>query len=65
MPYVNSTAIYRIEYDAPTRRLDIWFRGSGGPYSYYGVPENVYEAFLASSSKGTFYADHIRDRYGR
>lgn len=64
MPQVNSTAIYRIEYDPATRRLHIWFRASGGPYTYYGVPEGVYEAFLAAPSKGTFFADHIRDRYG-
>ena len=65
MPYVSSSAIRRIEYEPATRRLHIWFVATGGPYTYYGVPEQVYEAFSASSSKGTFYADSIRDRYGR
>lgn len=65
MPYVHSTAIQRIEYEAATRRMHIWFTATGGPYTYYGVPEGVYEAFLAASSKGTFFADHIRDRYNR
>ena len=65
MPTVNSTAIHRIEYDRKTQRLNIWFRASGGPYTYYGVPESVYEAFLAAHSKGAFYADRIKDRYSR
>lgn len=65
MPYVSSSAIYRIEYDPETQRLHIWFRASGGPYTYYDVPERVYRAFLASSSKGVFFAQHIRDRHGR
>ncbi len=65
MTYVNSAAILRTEYDRETRLLHIWFRATGGPYTYYGVPEGVYEAFLAAPSKGTFYADRIRDRYGR
>lgn len=63
MPYVNSSAILRIEYDAGLRQLHIWFRESGGPYTYYGVPPNVYEAFLRAPSKGQFYNDHIRDQY--
>lgn len=60
MPYVNSSAISRIEWDNGT--LSIWFHESGR-YDYPGVPESVYEAFLRSESKGTFYNDHIKDRY--
>jgi len=60
MPYVNSTAISRIEWD--NGKLSIWFRESGR-YDYPGVPESVYEAFLNSRSKGTFYNNHIKDRY--
>ena len=60
MPYVNSSTINRIEWGGGT--LSIWFRESG-KYDYYGVPENVYQAFLQSTSKGAFYHDHIKDRY--
>lgn len=60
MPYVNSSAIARIEW--ANRTLSIWFHESGR-YDYYGVPESVYQAFLASPSKGAFFNDHIRDRY--
>ncbi|MEM6669391.1 MAG: KTSC domain-containing protein [Pseudomonadota bacterium] len=60
MPFVNSSAIARIEWDAGT--LSIWFHESGR-YDYHGVPEHVYLAFLRAPSKGTFFSDHIRDRY--
>lgn len=60
MPTVLSSAITRIEWDSGT--LSIWFHESGR-YDYYAVPETVYHAFLAAPSKGTFFNDHIRDRY--
>lgn len=60
MPYVNSSAISRIEWKDGT--LSIWFHESGR-YDYFGVPEHVYQAFLAAPSKGEFFNDHIRDRY--
>lgn len=65
MPYVNSSAIRRIEYDPVKQVLQIWFTESGGPYNYYGVPPWVYEGFLRASSKGGYFNDHIRDRYSR
>ena len=64
MPYVNSSAIRRIEYEALTHRLNVWFTSGGGAYSHYGLPEPVYRAFLAASSKGTYYADHVKPYYG-
>ncbi len=61
MPYVNSSAMSRIEWDSGT--LSIWFTGSGR-YDYYNVPKTIYERLLASRSKGTFFNGHIRDQYG-
>jgi len=61
MPHVNSSAISRIEWSDGV--LSIWFTGSGR-YDYPGVPESVYLAFLAARSKGQFYNDLIKDRYG-
>lgn len=61
MPYVTSSAMTRIEWSNGV--LSIWFTGSGR-YDYPGVPEDVYLAFLAAPSKGQFYNDHIKDRYG-
>jgi len=63
VPYVVSTAVSRIEFASGT--MAVWFVESGGPYTYYGVPEQVYRAFLAAASKGRFFNDHIKDRYGR
>ena len=63
MPDVVSSAVSRIEFASGT--MDVWFVGSGGPYTYYGVPEQVYRAFLSAPSKGRFFNDHIKDRYGR
>lgn len=62
MPYVSSSAMSRIEWEAGT--LSIWFHKTGR-YDYYDVPFHLYERFLSSSSKGTFFNDHIRDQYGR
>lgn len=59
----NSTAIRRAEYDPTSAVLQIWFVDSGGPYSYYGVPEAVFLGLCGASSKGTYFAAHIRDRY--
>jgi hypothetical protein len=63
MPSVNSSAMYRVEYDGAGGRLDIWFTGSGR-YSYFGVRAPVYAGLLAASSKGGYFNDHIRNRYG-
>ncbi|MRG70394.1 KTSC domain-containing protein [Alphaproteobacteria bacterium HT1-32] len=63
MPYVDSTAITRIEHDSKTLVLSIWFTDNPDRYDYYGVPESVYKAFLQARSKGTFFNDHIRDQY--
>lgn len=60
MPYVNSSAISAIDWSGGT--LSIWFHDSGR-YDYPNVPKGVYDAFLSAHSKGSFYNDHIRDRY--
>ncbi len=61
MPYFNSSAIKRAEYDERTRRLTIWF--PKGAYDFCGVPANVWGGLLSASSKGTYYNDYIADRY--
>ena len=59
---VNSSAIAAIGYDPQTRMMKIRFHQSG-TYNFCRVPEYVYRAFLNSSSKGSYYNNHIRDRY--
>lgn len=63
MPYFNSTAINRAEYDELNQTLHLWFVDSGGPYSYYGVPKWVFDGLCNAASKGGYYNQHIRDKY--
>lgn len=63
MPLVSSSAMSRVEYDEGSRRLDIWFNGTGR-YTYYGVPLAIYLGLLNASSKGRYFNDNIRDRFG-
>lgn len=62
MPYFNSSAIKRAEYDAQSMRLQLWFP-EAGPYSFCRVPQHVFDGLCNARSKGTYYNDHIRDRY--
>ncbi len=63
MPYLNSTAIRRVEYDANTQVMQIWFAQGGSAYSFCGVPQHIYDGLVGASSAGTYYDRHIRDRY--
>jgi len=62
MTSVNSSAIEAVGYDPSTRRMCIRFTG-GKEYDFCGVPESVYRGLMSSGSKGTYYNDHIKDRY--
>lgn len=59
---VRSSAISDIGYDPATRRMKIRFK-QGDTYDFCRVPLNVFEGFLAASSKGAYYDRYIRDRY--
>lgn len=62
MPFFNSSAIKRAEYDPKTLRLTIWFP-EGHSYDYCGVPQFIWEGLLGSSSKGRYFNINIADRY--
>ena len=62
MPQVVSSAVARVDYDDATATLYVTFRDSGS-YAYRGVPRHVFDAFLASRSKGRFFARWIRGQY--
>lgn len=62
MPYFNSSAIKRAEYDPQTMRLSLWFP-DGGPYYFCRVPQQIFDNLCRAVSKGGYYNDHIRDRY--
>jgi hypothetical protein len=62
MVQVDSEAIDEISYDE--RRSVLFVRFAHGDwYSYFEVPADIYEAFVAAESHGRFFHDHIRDRY--
>ena len=58
-----STAIRSFAYDPKTSALTVTFV-TGRRYVYDEVPQDVYDAFKAAFSRGTFFNHHIRDRYG-
>jgi lysyl-tRNA synthetase class 2 len=57
-----STAVRDIRYNSERTQLQVTFV-TGRTYVYLDVPETVYAAFTASTSKGTFFNRFIRDRY--
>lgn len=63
MPYFNSTAIERGEYDHQSGDLTIWFRKGRHFYTCYGVPRSIWDELLQASSKGTYFDNYIKDRY--
>lgn len=62
MPYFNSSAIKRAEYDPATLRLKIWFP-EDGPYNFCRVPQHIWEGLCNARSKGAYYNDFIRDKF--
>jgi hypothetical protein len=58
----RSSNIQSIGYEAETRTLEVEFH-TGGVYQYSGVPETVYQGLMRASSKGSYFHDHIKDRY--
>ena len=63
MPSFRSTAISRAEYNAASGTLTLWFVESGGPYDYYGVPQQIFDGLCNAGSKGSYFNTYIRDRY--
>jgi hypothetical protein len=59
---VFSSNITSIGYDSGTSTLEVEFT-SGSVYQYYGVPQGIYDAFVAAASKGQFLASQIKDRF--
>ncbi len=57
-----SSVVKSIVYENEHSRLTVTFV-SGRVYEYYLVPPSVAEAFRVARSKGTYFNQHIRDRY--
>lgn len=62
MPFFNSTAVKRAEYDPQSMRMTLWFPEMK-PYSFCRVPQRIYDGLCTAGSKGSYYNANIRDRY--
>lgn len=58
---VDSSLIRSVTYDADAT-LIVHFR-SGAVYRYFTVPRTTLEAFLAATSKGTYFNRYIRNGF--
>jgi hypothetical protein len=58
---VESSLIRSVTYGSDAT-LTIRFH-SGAVYRYFTVPRTILEAFLAATSKGTYFNRHIRDAF--
>jgi len=59
---VRSSNIRSVGYDPETRILEVEFH-TGGIYQYSGVPETIFQGLMRAVSKGSYFHDHIKDRY--
>ncbi|MGN7820427.1 KTSC domain-containing protein [Chitinophaga sp. 22536] len=57
-----SSVIRAYSYDAQRAVLRIVFV-SGAVYDYQAVPESVYQDMKNAFSKGTFFNQHIKDKF--
>lgn len=59
---VASSDLVSVGYDAASGTLEVEFK-DGSVYQYFGVPPGVFEQLLGASSKGSFFARHIKKRF--
>jgi len=59
---VVSSNLLSVGYDANSQTLEIAFIG-GGIYQYYGVPLSVFNGLMNAPSKGSYFANHIKNSY--
>ncbi len=59
---VSSSNIASVGYDVETQTLEVEFL-HGGIYQYFGVPVEIYEAFMGASSHGQFFHYNIKNHY--
>lgn len=59
---VISSNLASVGYEAATHTLEIEFQ-NGRVYRYAHVPESIYQGLMAAASKGSYFADFIKDLY--
>lgn len=63
IPVENSSSIAAYEYNAQAETLVIEFIKTQGTYTYFDVPQVVFEEFERAESKGKYFYGFIRGRY--
>ncbi len=59
---LQSTAILSATYDDETEDLDVTFV-NGGTYTHHGVPVEIFDGLVASSSPGRYWHANLKDQY--
>jgi hypothetical protein len=59
---VKSSNIQAIGYDKESKKLHVRFTG-GNVYEYTAVPQELFESFFTSESKGKFFAVNIKGHF--
>ena len=61
---IQSSNIKSAEYDRENRILTMVFiNRPRWVYHYYNVPSSIWVRFIRATSKGVFFAHHIKDVY--
>ena len=63
MPLPSCSGIDRVAYDPETRVLQVWLRGSTGPYKFSEVPQAVYDGLRQAASAEQYFDTCIRGQY--
>jgi hypothetical protein len=59
---VSSSNLVSVGYEPSSQTLEVALR-DGSVYQYYGVPSTVYMQLMNASSHGSYFSQHIRERY--
>ena len=60
---VESSLIEKAGYDAATQTLVVKLVNGSDLYTYQGVPQAIYDEFLAAESKGAFFVESIKGKF--
>jgi len=63
MQFVQSSNVEQVGYDEPNQELHVKFLNNNIVYIYIGVPEYVFDEFLAADSKGRYLHQNIKSRF--
>ena len=59
---VTSSNLSSVGYDSDLQVLEIEFN-SGSVYQYSGVPTHIHSGLMSAPSHGSYFHEHIKDRF--